>query len=155
MRELPTSVARSIWVTYALVGWGVLAALLTVVLRDELIIAWAQGNQAAQEVLDEGGLEALEQSSIRIPGFVALTVTMLVVYAALAYVLVAFLRGGHSWARMVLTTTAAFTAFSVLVGLARDLPGLFVGLAVGALVLNVALVWFLWRGDTGRFLHDD
>ncbi|MEZ5092351.1 hypothetical protein [Nocardioides sp.] len=155
MGQLPTSVRRSIMLVRALVAWGVLATALTVLLRDELVVAWARGNQAAQEVLDEGGLEALKSSSIRIPGFAALTVTFLVVYAALVLVLVAFLRGGHPWSRVVLTATAAFTSFAIAVGLWRAQPPLFVGLGVVALGLNAALVWFLWREDTGRFLHED
>ena len=154
MRQLPTSVTRAIWVVRALVGWGVLASVLTVVLRDELVLAWARGNRAAQEILDEGGLDALKQSSIQIPGFVALTVTLFVVYAVLVLVLVAFLRGGHPWARIVLTATAAFTTFAVVVGLARDLPALFAALAAGALLLNVVLLWFLWQGETGRYLRE-
>ena len=154
MRQLPTPVTRSIWVVRALVGWGVVATVLTVVLRDDLILAWARGNQAAQEVLDEGGLEALRQSSIRIPGFVALTVTLLVVYVALVLVLVAFLRGGYPWSRMVLTATAGSTSFAIAVGLARYLPPLFAALAVGALLLNLALLWFLWQRETTRFLRD-
>jgi hypothetical protein len=153
--QLPTSVTRAIWVSRALVAWGVLATVLTVVLRDDLVLAWARGNRAAEEILDEGGLEALKQSSIRIPGFVALTVTFLVVYAALVMVLLAFLRGGHPWARVVLTATAAFTSFAVLVGLARDLPWLFVVLAAVALALNAVLVWFLWRPDAGAWLHEE
>lgn len=153
MGQLPTSVRRSIWTVWALVVWGVVATVLTVLLRDDLILAWAEGNNAAQEVLDAGGLDALKDSSIRIPGFAALAVTLLIVYVALALVLVAFLRGGHGWARMVLTATAVFTSFAIVVGLERVLPLLFSGLSVVALVLNVALVWFLWRGDTGRFLR--
>ena len=153
MGQLPTSVRRSIWTVWALVVWGVVATVLTVLLRDDLILAWAEGNNAAQEVLDAGGLDALKDSSIRIPGFAALAVTLLIVYVALAVVLVAFLRGGHGWARMVLTATAVFTSFAIVVGLERVLPLLFSALSVVALVLNVALVWFLWRGDTSRFLR--
>jgi hypothetical protein len=145
---------RVIWLGRALVAWGVLATLLTVLLRDDLVLAWARGNQAAQEVLDEGGLDALKASSIRIPGFVALTVTLLVVYVALVLVLEAFLRGGYLWARVVLTATAVFTSFAILVGLASDLPELFAALAVGALGLNLVLLWFLWRPETGRYLRE-
>ncbi len=153
MGQLPTSVRRSIWMVWALVLWGVVATVLTVLLRDDLILAWAEGNSAAQEVVDAGGLDALKDSSIRIPGFAALAVTLLIVYAALAVVLVAFLRGGHGWARMMLTATAVFTSFAIAVGLERVLPWLFAGLSVVALLLNAALVWFLWRGDTSRFLR--
>lgn len=153
MGQLPTSVRRSIRTVWALVLWGVVATVLTVLLRDDLVLAWAEGNSAAQEVLDAGGLDALEESSIRIPGFAALAVTLLIVYVALAVVLVAFLRGGHGWARMALTATAAFTSFAIVVGLERELPLLFAVMSVVALVLNLALMWFLWRGDTGRFLR--
>ena len=107
MGSLPTSVARTIWAVRALMAWGALAALLTVVLRDDLILTWARGNQAAREILEDGGLEALKDSSIRIPGFVALSVVLVVVYAVLTGVLVVFLRAGHRWAQVSLTVTAA------------------------------------------------
>jgi hypothetical protein len=153
VRHLPGSVQRSIWVVRALVVWGALSAVLTVVLRDDLILTWARGNQAAREVLGESGLEGLKQSSIRIPGFATLAVVLFVVYAALAGVLLAFLGAGHAWARYALSATAVFTAFALVVGLARNLPVLFSLLSVVALLLNGALLWFLWQRDTDDFFH--
>lgn len=151
--QRPVSVARATWLVRGLVAWSALAALLTVLLRDELVLAWARGNKAAQEVLDEGGLEALRASSIRIPGFVALAIVLCVVYSALVWVLLAFFRTGHGWARLSLTATAVFTSFAILVGLARNVPALFVGLSVVALILHAGLLWFLWQRDTSDFLR--
>lgn len=154
-RQVPGSVTTAIWLLRAVVVWSGLTALLTYVFQDDLIVTWAEGNQAAQDVLDQGGLEALKASSINIPGFVQLAVVMFVVFAALAGVLVAFLRGGHAWARLAITTTVLFIAFSTVVGMDRDLPTLFMALSVVALFLIAALLYFLWHKDTSDYLKVD
>ncbi|MEZ5095103.1 MAG: hypothetical protein R2731_02635 [Nocardioides sp.] len=74
-------------------------------------VTWAQGNGAAREILDEGGLAALEDSSINIPAFGAVTVVLFVVFALLALVLASFLRWGHPWARYALTGVVAVMVF--------------------------------------------
>jgi hypothetical protein len=152
-RQVPGSVTTSIWLLRAVVAWSGLTAVLTYVFRDDLVLTWAEGNEAAQAVLDEGGLEALKASSINIPGFPQLAIVMFVVFAAMAGVLVVFFRGGHSWARVTITATVVFLAFSTAVTLGRDLPGLFVGLSVVALALIAALLVFLWHKDTSAFLR--
>lgn len=151
-REVPGSVTRSIWLLWAVVAWSGLTALLTFIFGDDLILTWAEGNQAAQAVLDEGGLEALKASSINIPGFTQLAVVLFVVFAAMAVVLVAFLRGGHSWARWAITASVVFVVFATAVAVSREVPGLFVALSVGAFVLSVALLVFLWHKDTTAYL---
>ncbi len=55
MGQLPTSVRRSIWTVWALVVWGVVATVLTVLLRDDLILAWAEGNPSPRRSSTPGG----------------------------------------------------------------------------------------------------
>ena len=57
---------RCLGVLVALMGLG---ALLTILLQDELIEAWAEGNPGAREILREGGVEALKASSMSVPAF--------------------------------------------------------------------------------------
>jgi O-antigen/teichoic acid export membrane protein len=154
-RQVPRSVTTSIWLLRAVVAWSGLTALLTYVFRDDLVLSWAEGNKAAQTILDEGGMEALQESSINIPAFAPLAIVLFVVFAALAGVLVVFFRGGHAWARTAITAMVLFLAFSTAVGLDRDLPVLFAVLSVVALLLNAALLLFLWHKDTTAYLKVD
>lgn len=151
--QVPGSVTTAIWLLRAVVAWSGLTALLTYVFRDDLVLAWARGNRAAQAILDEGGLAALRESSINIPNFVPLAIVLFIVFAGLTAVLVVFFRGGHAWARLAITALVVFVAFSTAVGLGRDLPGLFVGLSAVALALNVVLLVFLWHKDTSDYLR--
>lgn len=152
-RLLPRSMVRAIWVMRALVGVTGLTAIVTWYSEDELVTTWAEGNSAAQEVLQQGGLDALRESSINIPAFVPVALVLFVVWAALAGVLVVFFRGGHPWARLALTALALFGLFSSGVSLARHLPALFSALAIVSGLLYVALVAFLWHPDTSSYLR--
>lgn len=151
MPQVPASLTRAIRLLYAVVAWSGLTALLTVLFSDDLVLSWAKGNRAARQILDEGGLDALKASSINIPGFVPLAIVLFVVFAALAGVLVVFLRAGHGWARATLTATVAFSAFAAVVSLGRDLPGLFVAVSVVMLGLYAALLFFLWHKDSSAY----
>lgn len=151
--EVPTSVTRAIWLLRVVVAWSGLTALLAVFFRDELIRSWAEGNPAAREILDKGGLEAVKESSLNIPDFVTVAIVLFVVFAAMAGVLVVFLRGGHGWARIVMSAMVLFMAFSTLVSLNQDLPPLFVVLSVVALLMSVVLLVCLWHKDTSAYLR--
>ena len=154
-REVPGSLTATVWLVRAVVAWSGLVALLTYVFRDDLVLTWAEGNKAAQAILDEGGLDALRESSINIPNFVPLALVLFVVYAGLIGVLVVFVRAGHGWARVALTATVLFVVFATGVGMARAIPPLFVGLSVVALGLNAAILVCLWHRDTSAYLRAD
>ena len=57
MPEVPASVTRAIWLLRAVVAWAGLTALLTYVFSDQLVRAWAEGNQTARAILQERGLD--------------------------------------------------------------------------------------------------
>lgn len=151
--QLPTSVVRSIWLLRAVVGWLGLTALFTYLFLDDLIETWAEGNETARTILRERGLEGLKESSINIPKFVPVAVVMFIVFAALAGVLVVFFRAGYGWARVAMTVMVLSLGFATLAGMNRDLPILFVGVSVVALLLSVALLVLLWHKDTSRYLR--
>jgi hypothetical protein len=152
-RRLPESMTRAIWAMRAVMLLTGVAALLTRVFEDDLVLAWAEGNQAAQEVIAEGGLQALRESSINIPGFVAVSVVLFIVWASLAGVLLVFFRGGHEWARLSLTALAVFGIFATAVALTRSLPPLFVALGVATLLLYVAFLVLCWQRPTTAYLR--
>ena len=111
-RDLPGSVVNSMRVLGLIVATSGVITLLIWLMRDDVILGWAEGNPSAQEILAQGGIEQLRESPI-VPGFVALSVVAFVGFAALVLVLGSFFVGGHGWTRPVLTATAGV---GVLVG---------------------------------------
>jgi hypothetical protein len=139
-RQLPRSVNGATWVLVGLVLLSGLTALLTVLMRDDLVDAWSAGNP------DVSG-------EVRPPSFVPVAIVLFVVVALLAAVLAVFLRSGHHWARVSLTGLAAFMAVASLAGLRSDPPTVFVVLTVVSVVLDVALLFFLWHPHTSAYIR--
>lgn len=152
-RQLPGSMVNALRMLVALVvAFGVTAAL-TWVERDELILSWSKGNPSAQEILAEGGLEALRESPI-VPNFLPLAIVSFVVFALLALVLGAFLVDGHGWARIALTASVGFGLLVAVLGVSNHLPTVFLVLSAVTAVLHLALLFFLWHKDTSAYLRD-
>jgi hypothetical protein len=139
-RQQPRSVSGAIWVLGGLVALSGLTALLTVLFRDDMVRAWATGHP------DETGVKA--------PSFVPVAIVLFVVFALLAGVLTMFFLSGHNWARLALTGLAAFMAIATLAGLRTGPPAVFVVVSVVAVVLDAALVFFLWHRDTSAYIRD-
>jgi hypothetical protein len=151
-RQLPGTVVNAVRVLVALV---VLSAVTTALMwwrADDLLLAWGQGNAAAREILEEGGLAALERSPMA-PSFVPIAVVSAVMFAMLAVVLGVFLVEGHGWSRMVLSATVLFGLLLCGLSVGQDLPAWFVGCVVVGAVLCVAELVFLWHRDTGAHLR--
>ena len=100
------SVSNAIRVQWALVSASAVLALLTVVMREDLLRDWAESR---------GGLEFVQESQLSLPSFAPVAVVSFVVYAALAWVLVVMFRHGHGWARWSLLALAASFLFAALV----------------------------------------
>jgi hypothetical protein len=138
-RHQPRSLTTAIRVVWGLVALSGLTALLTVVRREELIRRWEAGRQ--------------DIGSVQPPEFVPVAIVLFIVFAALAAVLVMFVRDGHSWARLSLTVLVVFMAVSTLAGLRTEPPVLFLVLSLLALVLDAVLLVFLWHRDTSTYIR--
>ena len=134
---VPASVRAAVWLVWGVIVLSGLSALLTVVLRDQLVRSWAEGRT----------------TDLAPPAFVPVAVTLFVVLAALGWVLVVFFSHGHGWARWSLAALVLFAGFTSAIGLDRDLPPAFVVLTVVFLVLNTALLFFLFHKDTNAYLR--
>ena len=150
---VPRSVHVASWLLAGVIGVSGVSALLTIVLRDELVRSWAEGNASARTILEEGGIDALDGSEI-VPSFVPVALVMFVVLALLGWVLGVFFRTGHTWARWAIAVLVLFAAFTSVVGLNRNLPDAFLALTVVSLVLNAVLLVLLFHRDTNAFLKD-
>jgi hypothetical protein len=152
-RDVPGSVVNSVRVLGLIVATSGVITLLTWLMRDDVILGWAEGNPSAQEILAQGGIEQLRESQI-VPGFVALAVVAFVGFAALAVVLASFLLGGHAWTRLVLTATAGVGVLVGAVCLDSHLPPIFVVLSALIIVEGLVLTYFLWRHETTAYLRE-
>jgi hypothetical protein len=153
-RQWPGSVVNAMRCLGALAVLMGVGTVLTIVLQDELVEAWAEGNPGAREILRDGGIEALKASSISLPAFVPVVVVMFVVLLGLLGVLRVFFREGYEWARLSLA------ALGLLIGLAAGLiafrespPAVFVALGVVTLLVDIAFLALLAHPDTTEFIR--
>ena len=152
-RDLPGSVVNSLRMLGLIVATSGVITLLTFLMRDEVILGWSQGNPTAQEILADGGIEALRDSPI-VPGFPALALVAFVGFAALALVLASFFVGGYAWTRLVLTATAGVGVLVGAISLDKHVPSIFVVLSAVVILEGLVLVFFLWRKDTTAYLRE-
>lgn len=151
-RDLPGSVVNSVRVLGLIVATSGVITLLIWLMRDDVILGWAEGNERAQVILAEGGIAALRVDQI-VPGFVALSVVAFVGFAALALVLGSFFMGGHGWTRLVLTATAGVGVLVGAICLDNHLPVIFVVLSALVILEGLVLLFFLWQRETTAFLR--
>lgn len=151
-RDLPGSVVNSMRVLGLIVVTSGVITLLIWLMRDGVILGWAEGNERAQVILAEGGIEQLRGDQI-VPGFVALSVVAFVGFALLAIVLGSFFVGGHGWTRLVLTATAGVGVLVGAICLANHLPAIFVVLSALVILEGLVLLFFLWKRETTAHLR--
>ena len=152
-RDVPGSVVNAVRVLGLIVATSGVITLLIWLMRDDVLLAWAEGNQGAQSILAEGGVDAL-RASPSAPGFVALAIVAFVGFALLAIVLGSFLLGGHGWTRLVLTATAGVGVLVGAICLDNHLPVIFVVLSALVILEGLVLSYFLWRRETTAYLRD-
>jgi len=136
-RQWPGSVTSAIRAQLALVGVAGLATLLTIVERDELVRDW----------------NARHPTGIEPPDFVPVAIVLFITFGLLAAVLMVFFRAGHASARAALTVLAGLFLLAMIAVLRLDPPVLFIVLAVLSGLLDLVLLFFLWRKDTSEFLR--
>ncbi|WP_139981101.1 hypothetical protein [Nocardioides litoris] len=126
----PAEVTRVVVLSWVLLGLAAAATVLGIVLDDQMV---------------RRSVGSDPDSTLSPPSFTPVVVVLDVTVTALVAVLLAFLRGGHNWARHGLTVTFGLTAVAA-VGLlvASPLP-VFSALAVAWVVLVVVLLVLLQR----------
>jgi hypothetical protein len=136
-RQRPGAVNSAIRAQLALVGVAGLATLLTIVERDELVRVWTDRHP----------------TGIDPPDFVPVAIVLFITFGLLAAVLMVFFRAGHGSARVALTVLAGLFLLATIAVLRLDPPVLFIVLAVLSGLLDLVLLFFLWRKDTSEFLR--
>jgi drug/metabolite transporter (DMT)-like permease len=139
--QRPGAVTGAIWLLVGVVAMTGVTALLTAVFHDELVDDWAEGRT------DVGSVEP--------PAFVPVAITLFVVVALLAFVLLMFFREGHNWARLLLSALVAVLVVGTLASLRTGPPPVFVVAALLSIAVDVAAFVMLWHKDTRAFVDDD
>jgi hypothetical protein len=153
VEQQPASLAWATRALLAIVALGAVVTALMVLLRDQLIRAWAEGRPDTRRVLRSEGLDAVKTGDVHVPAFVPVALVLFVVVAGLILVLTALLRGGYNWARVALTVTLFFLAVGTIAGLRTGAPATFVVLSAVSFPLEAAAAYFLWHKDTSAFLR--
>jgi cell division protein FtsW (lipid II flippase) len=135
-RQRPRSVTRALYAQATLVLVCAVATVATFVLGDELVQTWTE----------RVGLS-------KPPSFAPVALVAFVVYALLAWVLSALFRDGNNWARLCLGALGAFTALLMVVVFRHDLPSVFQLLAGLVLLVDLALLVFLFHPETNAYLR--
>ncbi len=141
MAEQPTSVTRAIQLLLGLVVAGLLVTVLVVIFREDLEEAWSAGHPA------DSAIQPLE--------FVPVVITLYITIALLTLTLIPFFRNGHNWARHSLAAMVLVIAVSTVAVVRTEPPTLFVVVCLAALVLEALILYYLWHGDTSRYLHEE
>ena len=153
-RQWPDSVVNALRCVTALAVLMAVGTVLTVIFEDDLIRSWAAGNPAAREILREGGVQALKDSSITPPAFVPVVVVLFVVMLCLLGVLRVFVREGYEWARLSLAAVALLLGLGAgIIAFREDPPLVFVLLCVLTMLVDLALLVFLGHPDTTDYIH--
>ena len=135
--ERPASVRAVVWLLGGLIALTGMTALLTIFLKDELVDDWASGR--------------VDSGSVAAPAFVPVAVTMFVVVGSLAVVLLIFFLNRFPWARLVLTALLVVLGIAFVTTLRAGPPPLFLVLTAASLVLDVGVLFSLWRPDTTAY----
>ena len=135
-RQRPVSVTRALYAQAILVLVCAVAAVATFVLGDELVQTWTERAGVAKP-----------------PSFAPVAIVAFVVYALLAWVLSALFRDGNNWARLSLGALGAFTLLLMVVVFTHDPPFVFQLLAALALLIDLALLVFLFHPETNLYVR--
>jgi cytochrome c biogenesis protein CcdA len=135
--QRPAMVSGATWLTVAAVAMTGVTALMTIVFKDDLVRAWAADRS------DAGAVEP--------PAFVPVAVTMFVVVALLAAVLIAFFREGHNWSRILLSALMVMIGIATFAIVRTNPPALFLVVAIVSAVIDVLALAALWHKDTRAF----
>jgi hypothetical protein len=143
-RQRPASVTNAIRVQALVVLVSALGTAMVVVLRGELVRAWAE---------EQGGFDAVRVSQLSPPAFVPVAVVTFIVYALLVWVIGSLFGKGHRWARYALGATAVSFVFVMLVIYRASPPAPLVVLGALGVILNGVLLWLLASRDTAAFIR--
>ena len=152
--EAPAAHRISLALLGTFLGLGLLTVALVGLLRERMVLNWAEGHRDAREIVAQRGLDYLmDERPIAVPQFFAVAAVLFVTVAALIAVLAMFYAHGHHWARVCLTALLVMTVVATGSGMRVDPPTTFLVLSYLAIALIVALLVAMWHPSTSEHLR--
>ena len=136
--ERPVAVTRVVQLVWTLVLLGAAMAVLAAFLDDEILRSF-----------NGAGLSA-DDTRVA-PSFTPVVIVLDVVVTSLVLVLLEFVRGGHNWARHCLAFAFVLLAVSFVAMLTTGPPVAFFPPAIGWLLLDGTLLFFLYRPESAAW----
>lgn len=134
----PESVRTAVKLIWANIALGVLSALVTFVLLDNIVDTALEGTS---------GLDR-DAAQLSVIGG---TIVGLVVSVGLAALFAYFISKGANWARIIYTVLTVLGILLSLLGLLSTQPVILLLLSVVGLALSVAILFFLYRPDSNAY----
>ena len=153
--EAPPTHRISLVLLGAFLALGLLTVALVALLRERMVLNWAEGHRDAREIVAQRGLDYLmDERPIAVPQFFAVSAVLFVTVASLVAVLSMFYAHGHHWARVCLTVLLVMTAIATGSGMRVDPPVTFLVLSWLAIALVVGLLAAMWHPSTSATLRE-
>lgn len=151
----PSTHRLSLLLLGAFLSLGLLAVALVALLRERMVLNWAEGHREAREIVAQRGLDYLmDERPIAVPQFFAVSAVLFITVASLVIVLSMFYAHGHHWARVCLTVLLVMIAIATGSGMRVDPPVTFLVLSWLAIGLVVALLVTMWHPSTSEYLRE-
>lgn len=150
----PSTHRLSLLLLGAFLSLGLLTVALVALLRERMVLNWAEGHREAREIVAQRGLDYLmDERPIAVPQFFAVSAVLFITVASLVIVLTMFYAHGHHWARVCLTVLLVMIAIATGSGMRVDPPVTFLVLSWLAIGLVVALLVTMWHPSTSEHLR--
>jgi hypothetical protein len=151
----PSTHRLSLLLLGAFLSLGLLTVALVALLRERMVLNWAEGHREAREIVAQRGLDYLmDERPIAVPQFFAVSAVLFITVASLVIVLSMFYAHGHHWARVCLTVLLVMIAIATGSGMRVDPPVTFLVLSWLAIGLVVALLVTMWHPSTSEHLRE-
>lgn len=144
----------SLWLLGSLLALGLLTVALVGLLRERMVLNWAEGHRQAREIVAQRGLDYLmDERPIAVPQFFAVSAVLYLTVASLIAVLAVFYAHGHHWARVCLTVLLVMTVVATGSGLRVQPPLTFSVLSILGIAMVLALLVAMWHPRTTEHLR--
>lgn len=140
---VPKTVTAAALLTWIYIGLAALSAILTIVLKDELVARFMEGRY-------DRGYSDPDQVA---PAFVPVAIGGLLIFGVVFALCAVFLTRGAGWARVTLIVFAILSFLGTGPELLQPRPAYFAVLDVLQALVALGILFLLWHGATRAYFR--